>query len=179
MHKKGIIITILVVLVLGGVAWFAYDRINNNNVESISLLDYDQSSEAQLNIIDLLALDPNFSTLVDAIETAGLTTELAEAGPITIFAPTNDAFEKLPEGTVDDLIKNPEKLKAVLNYHVVNGNVPASEVINVKELKTLNGKVVAVSVNGDEVKIGPANIIDVDNPATNGTIHIIDTVLVP
>ena len=98
-----------------------------------------------------------------------------------MFAPTDAAFAKLPAGTVESLLKpeNKKKLIAILTYHVVAGNVKAADVVTMKSAKTLNGQSVTVSVNGSMVKINDANVVKTDIAATNGTIHVIDTVLMP
>jgi uncharacterized surface protein with fasciclin (FAS1) repeats len=122
-----------------------------------------------------------FTTLVAAIKAADLATTLKGAGPFTVFAPTDAAFAKLPAGTVETLLKpeNKKKLTAILTYHVVAGNVKASDVMTMKSAKTLNGQSVTITVNGSMVKINDANVVKTDIAATNGTIHVIDTVLMP
>ena len=120
----------------------------------------------------------DFNTLVSAIEAAGLVEALQGEGPFTVFAPTNEAFAKLPEGTVESLLANPEQLKKVLLYHVVSGNVMAAEVVKLESATTLNGTKVAISTKGG-VKINNAMVIKTDIEASNGTVHVIDTVLIP
>jgi uncharacterized surface protein with fasciclin (FAS1) repeats len=122
-----------------------------------------------------------FTTLVAAIKAAGLVKTLEGPGPFTVFAPTDAAFAKLPAGTVDTLLKpeNKKKLRAILTYHVVSGNVKAADVVTMTSAKTLNGQSVAISVNGSTVKINDATVLKTDIAATNGTIHVIDTVLMP
>ncbi len=124
-----------------------------------------------------------FKTLVAATQAAGLVETLNTKGPYTVFAPTDEAFAKLPKGTVEGLLKDIPKLTAILTYHVVEGTVPASDVIQHKKLTTLQGqelKVDAVKWHlHKSVKINDANIIKVDVKADNGLIHIIDKVLLP
>lgn len=123
-----------------------------------------------------------FTTLVTALKAAGLVSTLEGPGPFTVFAPTDAAFAKLPAGTVTTLLKpeNKKKLVKILTYHVVSGNLKAADVITMTTAKTLNGQSVAISVNnGNTVKINDATVIKADIAASNGTIHVIDTVLLP
>jgi len=119
-----------------------------------------------------------FTTLAAAVKAAGLETTLTREGPFTVFAPTDEAFAKLPEGTVDDLLANPEKLKKVLLFHVVSGSVTADQVVELESVETLNGESVKIAVN-DGVMINDARVIKTDIGASNGTVHVIDTVLIP
>lgn len=102
-------------------------------------------------------------------------------GPFTVFAPTDDAFAKLPSGALDDLLtpENKEKLKAVLLYHVVAGKVPAAKVMKMKSAKTVNGQEVTISTSGGKVMVNEATVVKADVMASNGVIHVIDTVLMP
>ncbi len=125
-----------------------------------------------------LASDGGFKTLTAAIEAAGLQETLTEKGPFTVFAPTDEAFAKLPEGTVDLLLADPEALKQVLLYHVTEGTVLAEDVVKLKDAKTLNGQKVAIRAE-DGVMINNAHVIKTDIMAGNGVIHVIDTVLLP
>ncbi len=139
-------------------------------------------SRAQ-DIVDAAAGNPDFSTLVAAVKAAGLVDTLKSPGPFTVFAPTNEAFAKLPAGTVENLLKpeNKDQLTKVLTYHVVPGRVPASEVVklNGHNVTTVEGSPARVSVNGGSVKVGDANVIKTDIEVTNGIIHVIDSVLLP
>ncbi len=134
------------------------------------------------DIVDTAIAAAQFNTLAAALEAAGLVDALKGRGPFTVFAPTDEAFEKLPAGTVDSLLKpeNKEKLKAILLYHVVSGNVPASKVLklNGRSVKTLQGSEVKVSTKHG-VKVNDAKVITTDVNASNGVIHVIDTVLIP
>jgi uncharacterized surface protein with fasciclin (FAS1) repeats len=124
-----------------------------------------------------------FKTLVAATQAAGLVETLNTKGPYTVFAPTDDAFAKLPKGTVESLLKDIPKLTTILTYHVVEGKVPAADVIQHSELTTLQGQNIKVDAVKwhlhKNVKINDANIIKTDVEADNGIIHIIDTVLLP
>jgi len=134
------------------------------------------------DIVDTAVGAGQFKTLAAALEAAGLIAALKGAGPFTVFAPTDEAFAKLPAGTVDSLLRpeNKEKLKSILLYHVVSGNVTASEVVklNGRSVKTLQGSSVKVRTKHG-VRVGNANVVQTDVMASNGVIHVIDTVLIP
>jgi uncharacterized surface protein with fasciclin (FAS1) repeats len=136
---------------------------------------------ADKDIVDTAVAAGQFKTLAAALTAAGLVDTLKGPGPFTVFAPTDAAFAKLPAGTVDTLLK-PEskaKLTAILTYHVVAGKVMAADVIKLKEGKTVNGAMVAVKVDGGNVMINNAKVTTTDIAASNGVIHVIDTVLLP
>lgn len=121
-----------------------------------------------------------FNTLVAAVKAAGLVETLQGTGPFTVFAPTDEAFAKLPEGTVASLLKpeNKAKLVSILTYHVLPGKVMAQDVKTMKA-KTVNGKEVGIKVDGGKVMVDNANVIKTDVAAKNGVIHVIDTVILP
>jgi uncharacterized surface protein with fasciclin (FAS1) repeats len=125
-----------------------------------------------------LAEAAGFKTLVAAVKAAGLQATLTEQGPFTVFAPTDEAFAKLPAGTLDKLLANPEQLKKVLLNHVVAGDVRAADVVKLTSAKTLNGTSLAIDAK-DGVKVGGAKVTKADIVASNGVVHVIDTVLVP
>lgn len=120
-----------------------------------------------------------FSTLLTAVDAAGLTATLNGEGPFTLFAPTNDAFEALPDGVLDALLADTDLLAKVLKYHVISGELAASDVVSQSTLSTLLGDTLAVSVNGSSVKLNDVNITTTDVEASNGIIHVLDGVLVP
>ena len=134
------------------------------------------------DIVDTAVNAGQFKTLATALEAAGLIDALKGAGPFTVFAPTDEAFAKLPPGTVESLLKpeNREKLKSILLYHVVSGNVPASKVmkLNGHSVKTLQGSSIKVQTKNG-VRVGNAKVVQPDVMASNGVIHVIDTVLIP
>jgi len=141
------------------------------------------ASLPQGNVLDVVMNDPQFSTLASAIKAAGLVDTLKGSGPFTIFAPTNDAFAKLPAGTLDEWLKpeNKDKLVALLTYHVVPGKLKAADVMgmtNPSTATTLSGKTLNVKTSAP-VMIGNANITKADIEASNGVVHAIDTVLTP
>jgi uncharacterized surface protein with fasciclin (FAS1) repeats len=125
-----------------------------------------------------LAEAAGFKTLTAAVKAAGLQATLTGKGPFTVFAPTDEAFAKLPEGTVEKLLANPEQLKKVLLNHVVAGDVRAAAVVKLQSAMTLNGTSLPIDAR-DGVKVAGAKVIKADVVASNGVIHVIDTVLVP
>ena len=122
-----------------------------------------------------------FTTLLAAVDAAGLTETLLGRGPFTLFAPTDDAFARLPNGTVQDLLKpeNREKLRTILTYHVIAGRVTASQARNVSRATTVAGQDLRISQRNDELRINDATVRIADVPASNGIIHVIDRVLIP
>lgn len=120
-----------------------------------------------------------FTTLAAALQAAGLVEALQGEGPFTVFAPTDDAFAKLPAGTVEALLKDVPKLKEILLYHVVSGKVTAQQVASLSKATTLQGSDVAISVTGNGVSVNNARVLTTDVMASNGVIHIIDTVILP
>ncbi len=134
---------------------------------------------AEKDIVDTAIAAGSFKTLVTAVQAAGLVDTLKSPGPFTVFAPTDAAFAKLPPGALDGLLKDPEKLKAVLTYHVVAGSVMAADVVKMTSAKTVEGADVTIAVKGGKVKINNANVIKTDIKCTNGVIHVIDTVIMP
>ena len=131
-----------------------------------------------LSVADTLATQADLSTLSSLVAKAGLTDTLKGAGPFTVFAPNNAAFAKVPAKTLDDLGKDPEKLKAVLTYHVVTGKVMAADVKN-GNAKSVNGANLALSKSGDFVTVEDAVVQRADVAATNGVVHVVDSVLLP
>ena len=132
-------------------------------------------------IVAVATANPDFSTLVTAVKAAGLVDTLNSKGPFTVFAPTNEAFAKLPAGTVENLLKpeNKEKLTAILTYHVVAGKVTAAQVVKLKTADTVNGKAVTIEAGKNGVMVNDAKVSATDIWASNGVIHVIDTVLIP
>ena len=136
-----------------------------------------------LDIVDTAAGNKDFSTLVAAVQAAGLVETLKSKGPFTVFAPTNAAFAKLPAGTVESLLKSENKatLVKILTYHVVSGKVLAADVVklNGKMVKTVQGSDVTITVADGKVKVNDSNVVATDIETSNGVIHVIDTVLLP
>ena len=135
-----------------------------------------------MNIVETAAGNPAFSTLVTALKAADLTSALGGTGPFTVFAPSNDAFAKLPKGTVEDLVlpANKDKLTAILKLHVVSGKHMASEFTDKSaDVATLGGENVTVTGKDGSVHVGNAKVSSADVTASNGVIHVIDTVMMP
>ena len=131
------------------------------------------------NIVQVAASNPQFSTLVSLVKKAGLVKTLSGKGPFTVFAPTNAAFAKVPKATLAALAKDPAQLKAVLTYHVVPGKVTAAKVVTLTSATTVQGQPVAISVMGKTVKVNDAKVPKTDIMASNGVIHVINSVLLP
>lgn len=136
------------------------------------------TSPAPVTVADRLASTPSLSTLNSLVAKAGLTETLQAAGPYTVFAPSNDAFKAVPAATLNELSANPEKLKNVLSYHVVTGKTLSADVKN-SNAKTISGAHIALSRAGDFVTVENAAVTEADLTASNGVVHIIDTVLLP
>jgi uncharacterized surface protein with fasciclin (FAS1) repeats len=136
---------------------------------------------AEKDIVDTAVAAGNFKTLAAALQAAGLVDTLKGKGPFTVFAPTDEAFAKLPAGTVENLLKpeNKAKLVAILTYHVVPGNVKAADVVKMTSAKTVQGGSVKISATGGKVMVDNANVVKTDIAASNGVIHVIDTVIMP
>ena len=131
------------------------------------------------NIVETAVGAGSFNTLVAAVQAAGLDETLATGGPFTVFAPTDDAFAKLPEGTVEGLLADKEKLTAILTYHVVSGKVMAADVVNLTEAPTVQGQNVNIDASNGSVKVNDANVVQTDIECDNGVIHVIDSVILP
>ena len=136
---------------------------------------------ADKDIVDTAVGAGSFKTLAKALQAAGLVETLKGRGPFTVFAPTDEAFAKLPAGTVENLLKpeNKAKLAAILTYHVVPGKVTAAQVMKMTSAKTVNGQQLTIAANGAGVMIEDANVVKTDVSASNGVIHAIDTVMMP
>lgn len=130
------------------------------------------------DIVDVAVEDGRFTTLVKAVEAAGLVETLKGDGPFTVFAPTDDAFAKLPEGTLDALLEDKEKLASILTYHVVSGKVMAADVAGITEAETVQGQSLSIDTSNG-VRIDDSKVVLADVEASNGVIHVIDTVLLP
>jgi uncharacterized surface protein with fasciclin (FAS1) repeats len=138
-----------------------------------------RASEPQAkDIVDTAVAAGSFKTLAKALDAAGLIPTLKGAGPFTVFAPTDEAFAKLPAGTLDALLKDKAKLTAVLTYHVVPGMVMAADVVKLKEAKTVQGQSVTIDT-ASGVKVDGANVVKTDIACSNGVIHVIDSVILP
>lgn len=131
------------------------------------------------DIVDTAVAAGDFTTLVKAVKAAGLAETLKGAGPYTVFAPTDEAFAKLPPGALDGLLKDTDKLKKVLLYHVVSGKVMAADVTTMKMAKSVEGAPIKISAKGEKVMVDKANVVKTDIACDNGVIHVIDAVMMP
>lgn len=136
-------------------------------------------SDPTMNIVETAISAGSFNTLVAAVKAAGLVETLSGEGPFTVFAPTDEAFARLPEGQLEALLADKEALTAVLTYHVVAGKVMAEDVSKLSSAQTLNGQTVSVKVWDGKVMIDGAQVTTADIEATNGVIHVVDKVILP
>ena len=139
------------------------------------------AAQDKKDIVDTAVAAGSFQTLAKALDAAGLVETLKGEGPFTVFAPTDEAFAKLPAGTLEALLKpeNKGKLKAILAYHVVPGKVLASEVVKLTSAKTVNGQALTITTEAGTVMVDNAKVIKTDILCSNGVIHVIDSVLLP
>lgn len=151
---------------------------------SLAFSDYKNKADKmkpKADIVDTAVAAGSFNTLVAAVQAAGLVDTLKGEGPFTVFAPTDEAFAKLPEGTVESLLleENKDQLVAILTYHVVSGNVMAADVVKLDSATTVQGGDVAIKVVDGKVMINDATVVTADIKTSNGVIHVIDTVILP
>jgi uncharacterized surface protein with fasciclin (FAS1) repeats len=150
-------------------------------VLTLGIVSAQAGKAPQKDIVDTAVAAGNFNTLAAALQAAGLVDTLKGKGPFTVFAPTDEAFAKLPAGTVEDLLKpeNKAKLVSILTYHVVPGAVSSSEVVKMTSAKTVQGQSVKISTKDGGVMIDGAKVVKADVKASNGVIHVIDSVILP
>jgi uncharacterized surface protein with fasciclin (FAS1) repeats len=143
--------------------------------------NYGSKAKSSMDIVDTAVSANSFNTLVAALKAADLVDVLRGDGPFTVFAPTDAAFAKLPAGTVESLLEpeNKAKLQAILTYHVVPGRYMAADVLKMSSAKTVSGESFTVSMDGGDAKVDNAKIIQTDIVASNGVIHVIDSVILP
>ena len=161
MKKKNIILMTIMVLVVG-----------------VSLI-FPGGYGHKKNIVETAVNTGSFKTLVTAVKAADLVETLSGKGPFTVFAPTDEAFAKLPKGTIEALLKDTGKLSSILTYHVVAGKVMAKDVVNLDSATTVNGKKLSIKVKDGKVMVNNALVIKTDIKCSNGVIHVIDTVVTP
>jgi uncharacterized surface protein with fasciclin (FAS1) repeats len=133
------------------------------------------------DIVDTAVAAGSFKTLAKALDAAGLVQTLKGTGPFTVFAPTDEAFAKLPAGTLENLLKpeNKDQLKRILTYHVVSGKVMAADVVKMKSAKAVSGDVISIASSDSGVTVDKAHVVKTDIAASNGVIHVIDSVILP
>jgi uncharacterized surface protein with fasciclin (FAS1) repeats len=181
-NTAGVLATIAIVAVLVVGGFWLFSGSNDETEEETQAPETSQQEvqeQTQPNIVETAASNPDFSTLVTAIQAAGLEEALSGEGPFTVFAPTNAAFDALPEGTLEDLLDNPDQLANILQYHVVSGEVLAEQVVNLDSATTLNGQDVSIRTENGNVFVNDAQVTTTDIRTSNGVIHVIDSVLLP
>ena len=135
--------------------------------------------DKKMDIVETALAAENFTTLVAAVKAAGLVEALKGEGPFTVFAPTDEAFAELPEGTLEKLLKDPEQLSNILTYHVVEGAVTAEQVVKLDKAQALNGQNIMIAANDDGVTVSGSDVIATDILCSNGVIHVVDKVMLP
>lgn len=188
MNNK-VIIAFVVVLAVGIVGYLLTAGGNSKTpVETKEVMNQNEVTNSMeevtmtnKTIVDVAQEAGNFKTLLAAVQAAGLVETLQSEGPFTVFAPTDAAFAALPAGTVEDLLKpeNKEKLVSILTYHVVPGKVMSTDVVNLTSAKTVQGSDIAIKVESGTVMIDAAKVVTPDIEASNGVIHVIDSVIMP
>ena len=140
-----------------------------------------QAQQHNKDIVDTAMAAGSFKTLAKALQAADLVETLKGQGPFTVFAPTDEAFAKLPAGTLNDLLKpeNKQKLQRILSYHVVPGRVSSTEVVKLRTAKAVSGDTIDITANDGTVRVDSARVVKTDIAASNGVIHVIDTVIIP
>ena len=181
-RKRHLAIAAVVPVLALGVAACGSDNENaGSDGAATSQQKAPSTQQSAQNIVGLAQKTTDLSTLVTAVSTADLARTLQGAGPFTVFAPTNAAFEKLGNDQVQSLLKpqNRDQLKNILTYHVVPGELTAADLRNGQKLKTVAGETLTVRIDGDKVTVGGATVVKPDIQASNGVVHVIDTVLTP
>ena len=151
------------------------------SIVAIGAVKMSAGSDQSKDIVDTAVAAGSFKTLAKALAAADLVDTLKGAGPFTVFAPTDEAFAKLPAGTLENLLKpeNKAQLRRILTYHVVSGKVMAADVVKLKSAKAVSGDMVSITVMGSGVTVNRSKVVKTDIAASNGVIHVIDTVLIP
>lgn len=159
--------------------------VSGSEAEDTTTESDDAAAEEGSTIVDLAVATPELSTLVEAVQAAGLVETLSSEGPFTVFAPTNDAFAAIPQETLDQILADKELLTSILTYHVVEGSFPAADVAALPdvatgaEVPTVQGGSVTIVADGGSVMVNDATVVMPDVMASNGVVHVIDTVLLP
>ena len=180
--KKALLLGLCIPALAFGVAACSDDDDNGNGETTTEQTESaDSGEEGAQNIVETAAATPDLTTLVDAVVAAELVETLESEGPYTVFAPTNDAFAELPPEELERLLKpaNQEELANILTYHVVEGDVKAADLSDGQKVETVQGDELTVKINGDKVMINDAQVVQADVEASNGTVHVIDAVLIP
>ncbi len=176
------LMALLAVLVLVVAACSSDDDADETTTTTAAATTTTEAMEEEMmdeTVVDI-AINNGFNTLVAAVQAAGLVDTLSGEGPFTVFAPTDEAFAALPEGTLDALLADPEALAEILTYHVVSGKVLAADVVGLTSATSVQGSDIAIEVvDGGVVLNGSANVVTTDVEASNGVVHIIDAVILP
>jgi len=172
-------LSLLALLVLNSNANSCVGKIHDNNEGVPVAPEMMEETMKAKTIVDIAVADPNFSTLVKALKVADLVSTLSGSDKFTVFAPTNDAFAKIPKEDLDALLADKAKLTKVLTYHVVPGKVMSAEVVNIPDAKTVEGSKITFMTKDGKVYVNDAEVVKADVDAENGVIHVIDTVLLP
>jgi transforming growth factor-beta-induced protein len=175
--KKHHILSMTLIMVLALTSLSLANSCGSTTAHSHSTTSVENAEKK--DIVETAISAEKFNTLVAAIKAAGLVETLQGEGPFTVFAPTDEAFAKLPEGTVEALLNDKEKLTAILTYHVVPGTVLAEEVVKLDKAATVNGEEVSIKADGDGVMVDDARVVATDILCENGVIHVIDSVILP
>lgn len=176
---------VALVLIIGGIFVFTSSSDEEDevaNVDSSQVADQSESqAQEQATIVELAQATPELSTLVTTVVAADLVDTLNSDGPFTVFAPTDSAFAALPDGTLDDLLKpeNVDQLTEILTYHVVAGEAFSTDLTDGQKIETVQGEELTVSIKDGKVMINNAEVLTADVDASNGVVHVIDTVLLP
>ena len=191
MKRRFLPLALMAVLALGAVAAGCGEDEKSDSKSTSTATASEDSMEkdameedamaAEKNIVETAQATPDLSTLVAAVTAADLGETLSGDGPFTVFAPTNAAFEALPAGTLDDLLKpeNKDKLASILTYHVVASEAMSTDLSDGQKIKTVNGEELTVSIKGDKVMIDGATVAQADIKTSNGVVHVIDAVMLP
>jgi uncharacterized surface protein with fasciclin (FAS1) repeats len=175
--KKAIYSIAVLALLIGGAAYG--DNCGTHKKADSKTVKAKADSDKSPDIVTTAIESGKFEVLVSAVKAAGLVDALKGDGPFTVFAPTDEAFAELPEGALEGLLDDTEKLKSILTYHVVEGAVTSDQVVKIKSAKTLNGKPIMVAVKDGRVMINDVNVIATDIMCSNGVIHVVDKVIMP
>ena len=179
---SGVGLSVMLLVALVGCSDSSADETSSPMASSNQVAEVAESEaveEVSQNIVDIAVEDGRFTTLVTALQAAELDGVLSGDGPFTVFAPTDDAFGKLPEGTLESLLADIPALKDILLYHVVSGNVMAADVMGLDSAETLQGSAFSISGMGGKVMVDESEVIITDIVGSNGVIHVVDTVLIP
>jgi len=189
--QKNIFFILLVLLIFGGVVFFLLNNQNNqtenytsdsfvNDKDDQNVTDIDLRSDYKSStIVQVVSENPDFSTLFNLLIQANLNDTLSGNGPFTVFAPTNSAFMKVPQETLESFLVDTEKLAEILKYHVVPKKVTSADLASLKSIKTVQGSEITIEANAPEIMVNNAKVLNSNIEVKNGLIHVIDTVLIP